>query len=221
VEIEGNLHTNGRINQRGAIGIGAMIIFIAIVLTAGIAAYLIISTGSQLQIKSSTSGQQTISEVSTGVKISTIEAHDTSGAIDKVVIAITPRSGSPDIPLTSTLIELSNHNVKDILSYSSTAWVDGTTGVANIFQANAFPTSGSEFGVIVLKDEDHSCGQNAPVLTRDDSVMLTLNTSAVFGGIAENVNIQGNVIPPEGSWGVIFFTTPSSFSQEVLILQEG
>jgi flagellin FlaB len=221
VEKEGNLHTIDSMSQRGAIGIGAMIIFIAMVLIAGIAAYIIISTGSQLEMKSSSSGQQTITEVSTGLKISTIEAHNSSGVIDKVVIVVTPRSGSPDIALTSTLIELSNQNEKYILNYSSASWVNGTTGVANIFQANAFPASGSEFGLIVLKDEDHSCQQNTPVLSRDDSVMLTLNTSAVFGGISENVKIQGNVIPEEGSWGVIQFTTPSAFAQEVLILQEG
>jgi flagellin FlaB len=208
-------------SERGAIGIGAIIIFIAIVLVAGIAAYLIISVGSQLEIKSSSSGVQTINEVSSGLKISTIEAHNTSGAIDKVVIVITPRSGSPGIALDSTLIELSNTVKKCIVKYSSTYWVNGTAGVANIFQANAFPSSGSEFGLIVIKDDDYSCSQNFPVLTRDDSVMLALNTTAIFGGIPENMNIQGNVIPEEGSWGVIQFTTPSAFAQEIFILQEG
>jgi flagellin FlaB len=211
----------GRMNQCGAIGIGAIIIFIAMVLVAGMAAYLILSVGSQLETKSSSSGVQTISEVSSGLKISSIEAHNTSGMLDKVVIIITPRSGSPGIALDSTLIELSNADIKCILEYSSSAWVNGTAGVANIFQANAFPPTGSEFGLIVLKDDDFSCRQNSPVLTRDDSVMLALNTSAIFGGVPENVNIQGNVIPEEGSWGVIQFTTPSAFAQEIVVLQGG
>ena len=106
--IEGYLHTKVRINQRGAIGIGAMIVFIAMVLIAGIAAYVILSTGSQLEIKSGVTGSQTIKEVSTGLKISTIEGHNTSGLIDKIVIIITPRAGSPDIDLDGSLIELSN-----------------------------------------------------------------------------------------------------------------
>jgi flagellin FlaB len=210
-----------RIDQKGAIGIGAMIIFIAMVLVAGIAAYIILSTGSQLEIKSSTTGRQTIEDVSTGLKISTIEAHNTSGMIDKVVIIITPQSGSPEIGLDETIIEISNTTIKCILNYSSSYRVNGTAGVADIFQVNAFSSSASEFGLIVIKDDDYSCCQNLPMLTRDDSVMFTLNTSAIFGGIPENVNIQGDIMPEEGSWTIIQFRTPSAFPQEVFMLQGG
>jgi flagellin FlaB len=210
-----------KLNQTGAIGIGAMIIFIAMVLVAGIAAYIIISTGSQLEMKSSNTGGQTIREISSGVKITSIEGHNTSGLIDKIVITVTPRAGSPDIQLDKTIIEISNTNLKCVLNYSSAFWVNATTGVSNLFQVNAFPSSGSGFGLIVIKDDDHSCIQSVPVLNRDDSVMLALNTTAIFQGILGNVNIQGNVIPEEGSWGIILFRTPSSFVQDVFVLQEG
>jgi flagellin FlaB len=218
--IEGYLHTKVRINQRGAIGIGAMIVFIAMVLIAGIAAYVILSTGSQLEIKSGATGTQTIKEVSTGLKISTIEGHNTSGLIDKIVIIITPRAGSPDIDLDGTLIELSNTQQKYVLTYSSAYWVNGKSGLEDLFDADAFSSVSSEFGIIVLKDDDSSCNQNTPVINRGDSVMLALNTTAIFNGIPGNVNIQGNIIPEEGAWGIIQFRTPSSFANSVLILQE-
>jgi len=218
--IEGYLHTKVRISQRGAIGIGAMIVFIAMVLIAGIAAYVILSTGSQLEIKSGATGTQTIKEVSTGLKISTIEGHNTSGMIDKIVIIITPRAGSPDIDLDGTLIELSNTQQKYVLTYSSAYWVNGKSGLEDLFDADAFSSVASEFGIIVLKDDDSSCNQNTPVINRGDSVMLALNTTAIFNGIPGNVNIQGNIIPEEGAWGIIQFRTPSSFANSVLILQE-
>jgi flagellin FlaB len=197
-----------------------MIVFIAMVLTAGIATYVILSTGSQLEIKSGATGTQTIQEVSTGLKISTIEGHNTSGLIDKIVIIITPRAGSPDIDLDDTLIELSNTAQKYVLTYSSAYWVNGKSGLEDLFDADAFSSVASEFGIIVLKDDDSSCNQNTPVINRGDSVMLALNTTAIFNGIAENVNIQGNIIPEEGAWGIIQFRTPSSFAYPVLILQE-
>jgi len=197
-----------------------MIVFIAMVLIAGIAAYVILSTGSQLEIKSGETGTQTIKEVSTGLKISTIEGHNTSGLIDKIVIIITPRAGSPDIDLDGTLIELSNTQQKYVLTYSSTYWVNGKSGLEDLFDADAFSSVSSEFGIIVLKDDDSSCNQNTPVINRGDSVMLALNTTAIFSGIPENVNIQGNIIPEEGAWGIIQFRTPSSFANSVLILQE-
>jgi flagellin FlaB len=217
--IEGNLYTRFKISQSGAIGIGAMIVFIAMLLVAGMATYVLLSTSSQLQIKSSTTGGQTIKEVSTGLKISTIEGHNTSGEIDKIVIIITPRPGSPDVDLDKTLIEISDPSVKCVLNYSSSYWVDGKSGVENLFTTNAY-SSVPEFGVIVLKDEDSSCTKNTPVLTRGDNVMLTLNTTAIFGGIAGNINILGNIMPEEGAWGIINFRTPSAFANPVVMLQE-
>lgn len=201
-------------------GIGAMIIFIAMVLVAGIVAYVILSTGSLLQIQSGNTGSQTVKEVSSGLKVSTIQGHNTSGLIDKIVILITPRAGSPEIDLTGLLIELSDSEQKNVLEYSSSFWVDGTTGLQNLFDVGAFPSVSSEYGVIVLIDDDGSCNQTMPVINRGDSVMLALNTTAILGGIGENVNIMGNVIPEEGAWSIIEFRTPSSFVNPILILQQ-
>jgi flagellin FlaB len=218
--IEGYLHTNVRKDQNGAMGIGVMIIFIAMVLVAGIVAYVILSTGSLLEIQSGSTGSQTIKEVSSGLKVSTIQGHNTSGLIDKMVILITPRAGSPEIDLNGVLIELSDSEQKNVLEYSSLYWVDGTTGLDNLFDVDAFPSVSSEYGVIVLIDDDDSCNQTTPVINRGDSVMLALNTTAIFGGIGENVNIVGNVIPEEGAWSIIHFRTPSSFVNPILVLQQ-
>jgi archaellin len=51
-------------------------------------------------------------------------------------------------------------------------------------------------------------------------VMLALNTTAIFNGIGENVNVEGNIMPEEGAWGIIQFRTPSSLTNSILILQE-
>jgi archaellin len=50
--------------------------------------------------------------------------------------------------------------------------------------------------------------------------MFALNTTAIFNGIAENVNMKGNIIPEEGAWSIIEFRTPSSFINPILVLQE-
>ncbi len=201
-------------------GIGAMIIFIAMVLVAGIVAYVLLSTGSLLEIQSGNTGTQTIKEVSSGLKVSTIQGHNTAGLIDKIVILITPRAGSPEIDLTGVLIELSDSEQKNILEYSSSYWIDGTAGLDSLFDVDAFSSVASEFGAIVLIDDDGSCSQTTPVINRGDSVMLALNTTATLSGIGENINIMGNVIPEEGAWSIIQFRTPSSFVNPILILQQ-
>ncbi|MBN2599693.1 MAG: flagellin [Candidatus Thermoplasmatota archaeon] len=208
-----------RRHQNGAIGIGAMIVFIAMVLVAGIVAYVILSTGSLLQIQSGSTGTQTIQEVSSGLKITTIQGHISSGLIDKFALIITPQAGSPAIDLSGVLMELSDSRQKTIVQYAAPFWVDGTPGGVNLFEADAFPSTSSEYGVIVLVDEDGSCLQDTPIINTGDSVILALNTTAIFSGIAQNVNIEGVVIPEEGAGSIIRFRTPSSFGYPIVNLQ--
>ncbi len=65
----------------GDMGIGAMIVFIAMVLVAGIAASVLIQTANRLEIQAMTTGQETIGEVSTGLGVTAItwtqDNHDT------------------------------------------------------------------------------------------------------------------------------------------------
>jgi flagellin FlaB len=197
-----------------------MIVFIAMVLVAGIAAYVLLSTSSQLQIKSSQTGKQTTQETASGLKISSIVGHNTSGLIDEVLIDIQPRPGTQDIDMNTCRIELSNGSAKYILKYSGSYWVNRTSGSANLFGEHAFSSVASEYGLIVMNDRDNSCLANDPMVNSGDSVCIAINTTACFHGIARNINIVGYVIPENGAWGIIRFRTPSSFTSPIIILQE-
>ncbi|MDY6895931.1 MAG: flagellin, partial [Thermotogota bacterium] len=82
--------------------------------------------------------------------------------------------------------------------------------------------SGEQFGIGVLQDYDGSMSQTNPVLTRGDKAVLYLftNTSGVFDAqIAERVEIFGRVIPEIGAPGVISFTSPKAYVDQVYTLQ--
>ena len=86
----------------------------------------------------------------------------------------------------------------------------------------AFALQADEFGIIVIEDADGSLTTNTaiPIINRGDYVMLTVNTSSTFSpGLAERVDIWGNLIPEIGSWGIIAFRTPSTYVNEVYDLQ--
>jgi flagellin FlaB len=190
------------------------------VLVAGIAAYVLLSTSSQLQIKSSITGEQATQEAATGLKIISVVGHNTAGRIDKILIDITPRPGSQDVDMKSCRIELSNGSVKYVLKYSDSYWINRTSGSADLFGEYAFSSVAAEFGLIVMSDEDSSCLAADPLINSGDSVCIAINTTACFNGIPRNINIAGNVIPENGAWGIISFRTPSSYTSAIVILQQ-
>jgi archaeal flagellin FlaB len=202
-------------------GVGSLIVFIALVLVAGMAAYAVYQTAQQLETQSKVTGDQTINEVSTGVRISTVEGHQVSGSIDKLVMIVSPRPGSPEIDLAMMQIEISDTDKKCLLAFDPGSFADASMGTSDLFSEDAFPSTGGLFGVIVLKDDDDSCTAATPVLNRGDNVMLAVNTTACFNGIGESVTILGNVIPENGAWAIISFMTPSVFVDSVLILHQG
>jgi archaeal flagellin FlaB len=206
-------------NEIGSIGIGAMIVFIAMVLVAGIAASVLIQTSTKLEAQAMKSGQETIAEVSTGIAVEEIEGHKSGTTLNYMVISVRPRAGSSDVDLSETVIELSDSSTKNLLTYNSGTFTD-TSGInGDIFAAGNFIASAVQFGLIVLEDADGSCTNTNPVINRGDHVLITIDVSTAFGGLATRTDVFGLVIPEEGSPGVITFTTPAAYPDTVIELQ--
>ena len=209
----------------GAIGIGAMIVFIAMVLVAGIAASVLIQTSSRLESQAMATGEQTTAEVAGGIAVDDVAGHvATGGDIDMLAITVRVRAGSPAIDLNHTVIELSDGTKKVVLSYdysNPTHFNSSLDSDAQIFGTGNISTlTNEQFGIIVLEDADGSCASRfTPVINRGDRVVLTVDADACFGQIAERTTVWGKVIPEEGSPGIISFTTPSSYSDTVYDLQ--
>lgn len=200
----------------GAIGIGALIIFIAMVLVAGIAASVLIQTSTTLETQALKTGSQTVATVASGILIERIEGYNESGTITKLAFDIRPRAGSPDIDLRTTIVEISDTDTKYVLEYDSAAFTlaNGTSG--DIFGCTVPVAPTTSFGVIVLQDEDGSCTSAAPVLNFGDHVIIYLGD--VFSGLAPRIEVSGMIIPEEGSPGIIAFRTPESIFEAVMEL---
>jgi flagellin FlaB len=206
----------------GAMGIGAMIIFIAMVLVAGIAAAVLIQSANRLEIQAMATGEQTKKEVATGVHILDIEAHrnGTAGDIDYLTVTISTRAGAGDVDLTQAYIEISDTVRKNVLKYDSTEFHLKSEINGNIFQAAFFNgINGQEFGLLVIEDADASCTSTSPVINRGDKVMILVNCSlacTLNRNIPERTDVWGMVQPEEGSAGVFMFTTPSAYTDAVM-----
>ena len=210
-----------RKNEKGAIGIETLIVFIAMVLVAAVSAAVLIQTVGYLQQKAMATGRETTKEVSSGIKVDQVLGYYDSaqGGITKLAVICEPNTGGQPIDLSQVTVTISNGETAAVLHYSSTYYATLTNG-GDIFTSAAFPATGTNFGIIVLQDADGSITATTPTMNSGDRVALAINTTTVFGSaIPVNTHVYGQVKPEFGAPGVIDFTTPPTYTVSVVELQ--
>ena len=125
-------------------------------------------------------GQESIAEVASGIKIEGVEGYNSSGAITKMAIEIAPRAGSPDVDLSQAIIEISDSSNKYVLRYGGAA-AASTDVNGDLFGVTNFG-SATDFDIVVLQDADGSCSSTTPIINFGDHVVLGLDIDGVFSG---------------------------------------
>ncbi|ACS34038.1 flagellin [Thermococcus gammatolerans] len=213
--------------RRGAIGIGTLIVFIAMVLVAAVAAGVLIATSGYLQQKAMSTGRQTTQEVASGIKVMNIYGYTpanppSAGNITKLVIYVTPNAGSSGIDLSYVKVVLSDGSKMTVFKYNPNAFYTGD--IDNVFTLPVWVNvTGTNFGIAVVQDSDLSIINNRehPVLNWGDIAALLVNTTG-FGkgaGLPPATHVTGKVIPENGAAGVVDFVTPHAYTDKILTLQ--
>ena len=199
----------------GDMGIGAMIVFIAMVLVAGIAASVLIQTANRLETQAMQTSKETMTEVSTGLTVTEITGYRRSNDTNIVLMTITiqPRAGSFSIDLNQTYVEVSDSDKKVIIRYNGSVngiFTEQEDIGGDLFDFDFYPEDGDTFGIIVLEDPRNSLSLESPVIKKGGKVMLTINVSAIFdNGLETRKDIWGLIQPEEGAAGVYAFSTPA------------
>ena len=221
-------------NDVGAIGIGAMIVMIAMILVAGVAAQVIISTSNNLQSQAMSTAYETTREVSGGINVfSIIGSVNVTGSptdytynnISCLAITVEGRAGADRIDLNNTYIVISDGSTNALLTYAyndSAFFNNSVTG--DLFNSVAWENlSNNKFAIGVLQDYDGSMkSQYHPALNRGDRACLYIytDTNATFDKQLETrTDVFGEIVPEIGAPGVIGFTSPMSYFDRIYILQ--
>ncbi|KYK27493.1 hypothetical protein AYK20_02770 [Thermoplasmatales archaeon SG8-52-1] len=206
------------VDDKGAIGIGTLIIFIAMIMVAGIAASVIIQTMNTLEQQALETGQQTLRDVSSGLRVSHVNGYYNGTTLSQLAIFIRTTAGSDQIDLTNTFIRLSDTNYEVILNYTSNVFNNGVTN--GLFGTlNSSLLTSTTYGLMVVTDIDGSCTFDSPIINDEDMVVLLINSTQCFSGISTRTKVFGNVVPQFGISGVISFTTPSTYIHTIIELQ--
>lgn len=206
-------------DERAEVGIGTLIVFIALVLVAAIAASVIIQTAETLQQRAYAVGKQTIRDVSSGMRVIDVTGYTDANKthIQYLALAITPRAGSYDIDLNKTLIYLTLDNFT-ILSLNPAAKA-ATVSPGGIFATlDMSLLNATNYGVIAIHDSDNSI-MNTNGISTSDQAMLIVNVSAALAstnGICPGDTLDGKIVPESGVSGIFSVNTPNAFKYRVV-----
>ena len=91
--------------ERGQVGIGALIVFIAMVLVAAIAAGVLINTAGFLQTQAEATGEESTSQVSDRLQIVSTSGDVDSSDVDALRFVVATAPGSDPIDLDQTTLQ--------------------------------------------------------------------------------------------------------------------
>jgi flagellin FlaB len=185
-----------RRDKRADIGIGTMIVFIAMVLVAAVAAAVLISTANSVREQATTTGDQAIGGVSSGfIHESVTGAAATATTITAVNIYVKIAAGSPPIAFENVMVHFI-YQTKDImLHYDAAAAVNHYT-------------------VTLVKGVSPFAGDwgSRHIIGQGDMVKISIaNTDTGALSIANLKEVTFEVMPAMGQPCLVQFQTPEIF----------
>ena len=187
-------------NDRGQVGVGTLIVFIAMVLVAAIASGVLINAAGLLQTKSAEASEESSEQVSNRIQVvnsigQVNQATDTGLNATNITVSLSPSASEVD------------------LSEATLQWT-GPSGTYSLTH-NSSTDGDGDFYVSEVKDEDDS----SPVLNdRADRLTIDVNVQALTGSeLAAGSQVQIRFTTRSGATTIIQLSVPRSVAGEAAV----
>jgi len=164
-------------DARGQVGIGTLIVFIAMVLVAAIAAGVLINTAGLLQTQAEATGQETRQQVSDRLQVQSATGEiDANSNLGNVTLIVTKSPGAGDIQLENVTFQLVTNNkvTTDVLNDTNIGNITADT------PDNVITDRADRYNITLQNGSDY----NEPIES-GDSVTITLTTASGASTIEE------------------------------------
>ncbi len=188
-------------NTGADVGIGTLIIFIAMVLVAAVAAAVLIQTSGVLQQKAQQTGKEATAEVASNLKVTSVVGETNSGNNYVQLVNITVELAAGGSP-----IDFSKVVVKYINETSST--------VLNLQTNSSLGPTGSLFS---YSEERVGTGSPNNVLQPGDLAVVTLNLSAMDQALYPRKRGTLQLIPETGTMVLKDVVAPATFGDSTMV----
>jgi flagellin FlaB len=183
--------TNILKNDTGDVGIGTLIIFIAMVLVAAVAAAVLIQTSGVLQQKAQQTGKEATAEVSSNIKVVNVIGTRTATGdnVETLKIAVELTAGGSIIDFNQVIVKYISEGDTKTLDYCATA------------NADCFSYS----------EDRNPSGTDSPVLAAGDLGILTVNLTSTGQELEVRKRGTVQIIPETGTMIVKDIVAPASY----------
>ncbi|AGN02335.1 flagellin A1 [Salinarchaeum sp. Harcht-Bsk1] len=185
-------------DDRGQVGIGTLIVFIAMVLVAAIAAGVLINTAGFLQDQAENTGTESTAQVANNLQVQTqtgiVNNAGTGDNISEIHVGVQPAAGAEAINLEELTIQYNNENSTNFIHNDST-----NDGVSNTFTTTAVSAEDGSDNVMSQSGDFYE-------------IVLDLSATNSTANLEPSEEAEVTITTPQGSQTVVTLRAPDSLA---------
>ena len=182
-------------NKRGQVGIGTLIVFIALILVAAVAAAVLVQTAGFLQGDAEATSEDARDEVSNQIDVITASGNITSDSVEFVNLTVKKSPGSENLDLSEATVQYTSDDTAKTLVHNN------STGGDSFATADI---TGTTSGEVLTETEDRA--------------KIQLNVSAIEpNGLAEGEEATIEIIDQSGAGTVKVIDVPPTVGDKQVV----